>query len=80
MTTTPNPAELGSLRGKGGPGRGQGRKQSETFAERYAAEPDGSSIIRLPNVVLAYFERQAQSEGLGVAQYLGRMEIQSRIV
>lgn len=59
---------------------GGGRKPSETYAQRYAADPDGSSIIRLPNVVLAHFERQAQAEGLTVAQWLGRMETDSRII
>ena len=59
---------------------GAGRKPGKSWSEVYRDDPEGSSVLRLPNSTLAYLEKIAAKEGKTVTQYLNGMEINSRII
>lgn len=66
--------------GHGGKRTGAGSKPRAVYTERYRADPDGSSTIRIPNRVLVWWERQAKEEGRSVLEWLSLQEIKSRII
>lgn len=68
----------GARPNSGGVRPGAGAKASRSFRDRYQADPDGSTVVRLSNRVLAYLETLGQTDGVSALEYLSRQEVNAR--
>jgi hypothetical protein len=55
------------------PGAGRKHSSPTPYNDRYRADPNGSSVLRLPNRVLAQLEWEASVQGATLSEWLARL-------